>query len=197
MELFERLKNEILRQLSKKVEQLDDKALASGNIASKLYEQHKIRTPVLLTDKTEVAVGKEKVTVYDKPKGFSPGQSVDFALFTVPIEGSYELFVRIFKDYPRGEHFHHSDGKVFFKEISPTGIIGDAQEVERMGLKAKAKFLKIKDMLEAFRKIAENFNNDLFDSNNPEQGIIPEKIKKENEKRSAKKETEEQLKSFL
>lgn len=197
MQLFERLKNEILQQLSKKVAQLDDKALASGNIVRKLYEQLKIQSPSLLTDKTEVTIGKEKVTVYDKPKGFSPGQDVDFVLFAVPIEGSYELFTRIFKDYPWGEHFHHSDGKVFFQENSPAGIIGDAQEVGRMGLKAKAKFLKIKEMLEAFRKLAENFNNELFDSNNPDQGIIPEKIKKEKERRSSKKQAEEQLKSFL
>lgn len=161
MLLFDKLKNETLRELSKKVGLLDDKAFDDSNLAktkTRLFDELKIQTPKFLTNKTTVKIGTEKVVRYDVPKGTSPGQDIYFALFTVPVEGDYELFLQILGRHFWSDNFYSADDKVFFKKNSTSKMVENGSLIEKIKKQAEARFDVINQMLVNFHLLAEEFN---------------------------------------
>jgi hypothetical protein len=183
---------ETLRQLLKKVEQLDDQLLGFANIEYKLYNEFRIEPPSLLPDKTEITTGSEKYPARHASKGFSLGQKFYIALYAVPNVGSYDLFKRILKEkgYSWDRSCYLSDGKVYFKEFSTVEIIGNTQAIEKIKLKAKARFEEIGTMLTDFNTEAEAFNKSLSSK-------ITTKINDEKGKRANKSKTEQLLNPFV
>jgi|GEM_PF-4655145 len=161
MQLIEQLKDEILQQLSKKVEQLDDKAFEDGNIAktkTRLFDKLKIEKPEFAKEETIVTIGTEKVVKYDSPKGASPGQDIYFALYVAPVKSGHELFLRILGRHFWSDNFYCADDKVFFKKISLSKIVENTSLIEKIRKQAEARLDKITQMLDNFHLLAEEFN---------------------------------------
>ncbi|MBX2889904.1 MAG: hypothetical protein KF734_03190 [Saprospiraceae bacterium] len=161
MELIERLKNETLRQLLKKVGQLDDKAFEDSNLAktkTRLFDELKIQTPEFLTNETTVKIGTEKAVRYDVPKGTSPGQDIYFAFYTVPVKSRHELFLRILGRHFWSDNFYCADEKVFFKKKSTSKIVGNGYLIEKIKKEAESRFDEITQTLNNFHLLAEEFN---------------------------------------
>lgn len=184
MEMFEKLKNEIFRQLSKKVAQLNDKAFDDSNVdktKARLFDELKIQMPEFPTNEMTVKIGTEKVVKYDAPKETSPGQDIYFALYTVPVKSGYELFLRVLGRHFWSDNFYCTDDKVFFKRTSVAAIIENTPLIEKIKKEAAARFCKITQMLAIFQPLAEEFNAAEL-QNAVNAAVVAEKIRRETQK---------------
>ncbi len=180
----------IFRQLSKKVEQLDGQTLGLSHIEDTLFQEFKIQPPALLTDKTEVSITTEKSAFRNRSKGLSLGQNLYIALYVAPIDGPYELFKEILQGHPWNSHLYSDVGKLYFKEISTEEIIGKTEAIEEIKQKAKARFEAIKNVLFNYKTMADDANNSLKET-------ISKKINDERRMRKDKKASEKLLNPFI
>ncbi|MFM9948282.1 MAG: hypothetical protein ACKV1O_10125 [Saprospiraceae bacterium] len=186
-QLFEKVKKETLLQMAQKVRLLDNKSLDCGDVTVKLWNEFQIQAPKLQTFKINVTIGEEPISARKVSNGSPPGETVYFACYTVPLEGSYLLFVQLLKRHAQSDCFHHRVGKACFKEKSLLPIIGHTPVIESIKSKAEIRILEIEELLGGFYTKAENFN----------ACELEVEIQRELNDRLKKKETEEALNPFL
>lgn len=186
-QVFEEVKHAILSQLRAKIAQLDNKSPEIEEILDKLSKEFSIQAPMLICSETQVTIGQESVSAQEISNGSPRGQIVYYALYTVPMEGDYALFVQLLKRYNQGSNFHHHVGKVFFKEPSPVEIIGNNRVISKIKSRAAARISEIDNLLTQFYEKANKFNNE----------TLVAIINIEQEKENIKKHTEEVLNPYL
>lgn len=186
MDIFEKIKAETIREISFKIARLDDTALHASGARNKLLAQFETREPKLDTDNLQITIGREKCIRYDVPKGYSPGDEFDCALYVTPIKGSFPIFNRIMYNYPWSENLYAGSSEVFCKIVSFTQIDGNEQIMERIKKQAKAKIEKISQKLAAFNPSGDSLHIQL-------SAATDQLLEDEKARREALKQLQEQL----
>jgi hypothetical protein len=185
-------KLELLRRAEQTVPNLKEEELLADGISESIYRRFRISSPYLEKDKTTPRVGKEMIDPYNVPAdmhSFTPGTEIEFAEFTVPIQGDHALAEQIVQDR-LGRHLYIQGGSLRCKFHSRESITNNPTVEAAMRQKAIVTINMIQTRLDQFKDFADQFN---------EQELRPAIIKvveDERRKRKDKKDTESRLKTF-
>lgn len=171
----------------------NDTELSSENFEEKVFQEFCIEIPILDKENVDTRIDEEIIGFGNAPEGisFRPGQKMDYALFTVPVIGSSELFLAITR-YLYNDRKSGFDGRnVIYKEISQFKISGNDEIISNIKQNAKAKFDSIEKALSDFKVKADAFNEEEL------RPLISETIKTEREKRDIKGDSENKLNPFM
>ncbi len=183
----------VRQKAQEKILSTSDRELFADNFENFVYDQKRIQTPYLDKDKTSVTIDKEVIGFGgNAPEGvsFTPGQEMEFALCSVPIVGSMDLFGEIF----RGHHWnrnHFVKGLTFYyKEVSPQRITNNDTVINEIKEKAKVAIEGIQNQLEQFGQSADKFNETEL------KPFITHTIEQERKRRKDKGDSESKLRPF-
>jgi hypothetical protein len=185
IQVAEKIKSQILN--------LNDSVLQSPNLANALFTQIKVSVPTLVKERTVVNTGKIIADHSNTPTHmtFSYGEAMEYALYSIPIDGSAEVLKKLITRSLYENKIYISGNNLFYKEFSNVPIVGNQEEIDRI----KQNFLKfialVQDLIESAVKEAEEFNENVVKKE------INEAITTEIERRKSKGSAESQLNPFL
>lgn len=187
-QVFELAKN----NAHKTILSANDTELSSDKFAENIYQEFSIITPILDKENVDVRIEEEIIGFGNAPEGirFHPGQKMEFALFTVPVIGSSDLFVLITKHIYNDRKSGFDGRNVLYKEISQHKISGNDEIIKGIKENAKIKFESIEKALTDFKESADTFNEQEL------KPLIFNIINKEKEKRNIKGDSENKLNPF-
>ena len=186
--------NQIRREASSKIINASDRELNRDDFGNSILSFLKFKSPTLNLAATTTSIQEEIIGFHNAPSGtmFSPGQKMEVAFFTVPIDGKLDIFNQIIKS----NHFSNdklfiNGNKLTYREPSTQPITKNDEVIETIKRNAKNSLNAVQSLLTSF----ENSYNDFFDNKlKPEVEAL---IEKEREKRNTKSETENKLNPFL
>jgi len=177
-----------------KIVNSSDRELQRDEFANSVLESLKFKCPSLRLESTSTSIQEEFITFNNAPSGitFSPGQKMEVAYFTVPIEGKTDLFTKIIKNnHFSNDKLYFDSNKLTYREPSINMITNNDELIDNIKQNAKNSINAVQDLLKSF----ENSYDDFFANKlKPE---IEESVNKERERRNSKSKTEIKLNPFL
>jgi hypothetical protein len=187
--IFDRARQNAKRAIS----EAKNDELFSDQFEENIFNENKIVTPYLDKDNTSQKIDNEVVGVDNPPPSgvsFTPGEKLEFALFSVPIKGDIELFLEIIKGIFWDNQKFISGKTLYYKEISKKPITNNDEVIDSIRKNAQDFINGVQRDLEQFNNKAEQFNeNDL-------RPTIENEISEERKKRNDRGSSEDKLKPF-
>ncbi|HAY3501317.1 hypothetical protein HZQ11_16830 [Elizabethkingia anophelis] len=186
--------NKIRRDALNRITNADDRELDRENFENSVLEYLKFKCPTLNLVETEISIQEETISFHNAPSGisFSPGQKMEVAFFTVPIEGKVDLFNQIVKfNHFSNDKLFLNGNKLIYREPSTKVITNNDEVIETIKLNAKNNINAVQNMLSSFEN---SYNEFVANTLKPEVEIL---VKKERERRNNKTNTENKLNPFL
>lgn len=177
-----------------KIVNASDRELQRDEFPNSVLESLKFKCPTLKLESTTITIQEEIITFGNAPSGitFSPGQKMEVAYFTVPIEGKTDVFSKIIKNnHFSNDKIYFDSNKLIYREPSTKIITNNDEVIESIKQNAKNNINAVQTLLTSF----ENSYKDFFD--NILKPEIVELVNKERERRNNKSETENKLNPFL
>jgi len=142
---MKRLFDSVLKSVVDHITTSPDSALFSEKMEENVYNKFKIELPRLEKERLKIDIGEEIIGFGNAPEGvsFIPGRPMEYALFSIPVTGSKELFKVIVNPYCSDRKTGFDGHNLLYKEITGRKITGNEIEIQQVKENAKNKIVLI------------------------------------------------------
>jgi hypothetical protein len=185
---FEALLNAVIEEILN----YDDTKLSSDQLEDQLYDKYKVELPTLDKKNIDLKIDEEIIGLHNAPEGigFHPGHPMEYALLSVPVIGSANIFKIITNPLYNNRKVKFDGENVMYKEFTGKKITGNLPEIQKIKENAKIVFEQFESKLQSAKLEIESFHE------NSLKPTIKQTIEKEREKRRIKKDSLKNLNPF-
>lgn len=172
-----------------RIHNASDDQLNSADYEESLIKEFSIELPYLDKNKFSRKIGKENVTLENAPENFPIGPQAEYAIMSLPIMGSFEIFTSSAGYLVDGRKTLLKNNILSYKEFSRQPIIGNDEKINKININAKKVFGQFDKAIEKAKPELDEYNVKLTET-------IQSEIHGEKQKRKNKSDFEAKLNPF-
>lgn len=182
----------ILTSVIKTISDSTDSELFSDQIEESTFNQYKIELPSLDKKNSKIDIAQEIIGFHNAPEGvnFTPGHPMEYALFTIPVLGSVNIFKLITGPLYSDRKVGFDGEYLYYKEFSTQRITGNDPVIQNIRENARLKIGLFESRLDGFKVEVDSFHV------NSLKPTIKQTIENERKKRERKSDSIKKMNPF-
>jgi hypothetical protein len=182
----------ILSYAIKTISDSTDSELFSDQFEELTFNQYKIESPKLDKENIKIDIAQEIIGFHNAPEGmsFTPGHPMEYALFSVPVLGSGNIFKLITGPLYSDRKIAFDGEYLYYKEFSTQRITGNDPVILNIKENARLKISFIESKLDSFITDVDSFHE------NSLRPTIKQTIENERKKRERKSDSIKKMNPF-